>query len=267
LELREERERLVMASDFAHPAERALAQVFDRHGIAWRYEPHTFVLERDGDGNVREAFTPDFFLPDLGLYVECTVMRQAHTGRKRRKARLAKERAGAIVEIMFRRDFERLGRTWGLEGLAEAGRVGGDVSFAPAAGTTRTGVTEPARMVETREIFDLGVEERPGTAVVTVVGDVDLHSAPFLRDELASLADGDVRTVVLDLAGATFLDSMALGVILAAKKRLASDHGRLEVVVSTPDIRRIFEITMLDRILDLHDTREDALRGGGPATV
>ena len=75
---------------FAHPVERELARVFDEHGIAWEYEPHTFVLERAADGTVREAFTPDFYLPHLGVYIECTVLRQALTSRKRRKARKAR---------------------------------------------------------------------------------------------------------------------------------------------------------------------------------
>lgn len=111
-----------MPEDFAHPVERALARLFDAHGIAWEYEQHTIVLERDENGEILEAFTPDFFLPDLELYLECTVMRQSLTGRKRRKVRLARERAGANVEILFRRDFERLARRWGLTELAEAGR-------------------------------------------------------------------------------------------------------------------------------------------------
>jgi hypothetical protein len=59
--------------------ERELARVFDAHGVRWLYEPHTLVLEHDPDGMVREAFTPDFYLPDLGLYVECTVARQRLT--------------------------------------------------------------------------------------------------------------------------------------------------------------------------------------------
>ncbi|HXG76172.1 MAG TPA: hypothetical protein VNJ53_06350 [Gaiellaceae bacterium] len=108
---------------FAHPVERELARLFDAHGIAWEYEPHTFVLERDGDGTVREAFTPDFYLPELGLYVECTVMRQDLTSRKRRKARKARERAGLTVEILFRRDFDRLARRWHLPELARAVRA------------------------------------------------------------------------------------------------------------------------------------------------
>lgn len=106
--------------EFAHPVERALARLFDEHGVAWEYEPHTFVLEEDEDGHVLEAFTPDFFLPDLGLYVECTVMRQSLTSRKRRKVRKARERTGATVEILFRRDFDRLAERWQLRELGEA---------------------------------------------------------------------------------------------------------------------------------------------------
>ena len=109
---------------FAHPVERELARVFDEHGIRWLYEPHTFVLERNANGSVREAFTPDFFLPELGLYVECTVMRQAHTNRKRRKALKARAQRGVTVEILFRRDFERLARRWKLAELARATRPG-----------------------------------------------------------------------------------------------------------------------------------------------
>jgi anti-sigma B factor antagonist len=252
---------------FAHPAERALARVFDRHGIAWRYEPHTFVLERDEDGTVRQAFTPDFFLPELGLYVECTVMRQALTSRKRRKARLTAERTGALVEIMFRRDFERLGRRWGLTELAEAGRPDGDVSTARSRGMSFAAVSESARMLENRESFCIDVEQGSTAAVVTVGGDVDLHSAPLLRDQLAAAVDGGAHSIVLDLSDATFLDSMALGVILSAKKRLTAEQGHLEVVVPTPEIRRIFEITMLDRVLDLHETQAEALRASGDAAV
>jgi anti-sigma B factor antagonist len=249
-----------MAVDFAHPSERALARVFDKHGIAWLYEPHTIVLERDEDGTVREAFTPDFFLPDLGLYVECTVMRQALTTRKRRKARLAKERTGAVIEIMFRRDFERLGLRWGRAEPVKPPRDDGDVSAAAMQGRKTTAVGEPARMLESRESFRIAVEQLQSSTLVVVGGDVDLHSAPLLRDELTLLADADVREIVLDLSDATFLDSMALGVILAAKKRVTAQHGRLELVVPAPEIRRIFEITMLDRVFDLHESQEEATR-------
>ena len=88
---------------FAHPVEHELARLFDAHGVRWLYEPHTFVLEQDPDGTVREAFTPDFYLPDLGLYVECTVARQRLTNRKRQKVRKVRARNGVRVEVLFGR--------------------------------------------------------------------------------------------------------------------------------------------------------------------
>ncbi len=105
------------APAFAHPVEREFARLLDAHGIEWLYEPHTFVLERDEHGRVREAFTPDFFLPDLDLYVECTVMRQARTNRKRRKVLRTRREAGVSVEILYRRDLDRLARRWRLHRL------------------------------------------------------------------------------------------------------------------------------------------------------
>ena len=96
-----------MEPGFAHPVERDLAQIFDDLGIAWEYEPTTFVLERDADGRVREAFTPDFYLPELDVYVECTTMRQKLTTRKNRKLRKLREQ-GVVVTVLYRRDFERL---------------------------------------------------------------------------------------------------------------------------------------------------------------
>lgn len=102
---------------FAHPVEREFARLLDAHGIAWLYEPHTFVLERDEEGRIREAFTPDFYLPDLDLYVECTVMRQPLTNRKRRKALRTRRQTGISVEILYRRDLDRLARRWSLHRL------------------------------------------------------------------------------------------------------------------------------------------------------
>lgn len=97
-----------MKPPFAHPVELAFAAILDAHGIRWEYEPRTFVLETDGEGNVVEAVVPDFYLPDIDLYVECTVMRQGATTRKNRKLRKLRARYGVTVTILYRRDFERL---------------------------------------------------------------------------------------------------------------------------------------------------------------
>jgi anti-anti-sigma factor len=246
---------------FAHPVELALARLFDEHGIAWEYEPHTFVLEWDADGTVREAFTPDFFLPEIGAYVECTVMRPAYASRKRRKARRVRERAGAVVEIMFKRDVDRLAQRWGLPALAAAGRAAPEVSSADARGTESRSMSHQTGALESGARVRIETKRSGEAWVVTVVGDLDLHSAPELRDRLASLADTGAKHVVVDLSECEFLDSMGLGVLLGAKKRMARDGRELHLVVTSPDVRRIFEITMLDRVLDLHTTRAEALNG------
>lgn len=84
--------------------------MLDASGIPWAYEPHTFVLEHDDAGNVVEAFTPDFFLPDAGMYVECTTADRALMARKRRKVRRARELHGLLITLHERDDLERLHR-------------------------------------------------------------------------------------------------------------------------------------------------------------
>jgi len=99
--------------EFAHPVERELAAIFDELEIPWEYEPHTFVLERDTDGKVAEAFTPDFYLPEQDMYVEVTTMRQRLTTRKNRKIRKLRGQ-GKLVTVLYRRDFERLRAKYGF---------------------------------------------------------------------------------------------------------------------------------------------------------
>ena len=106
--------------EFAHPVEREYARLLDEHGIAWEYEPRTFVLERNPDGTIHEAFTPDFYLPDQDLFVETTVMRQRLTSRKNRKVRKLRDRHGVLVTVLYRRDLIRLARRWGLAALERA---------------------------------------------------------------------------------------------------------------------------------------------------
>jgi hypothetical protein len=70
---------------------------------------------------VVEAVAPDFYLPDLDVYVECTVMRQPATTRKNRKLRKLRARYGVTVTILYRRDFERLRDVYRLPILLEPG--------------------------------------------------------------------------------------------------------------------------------------------------
>src|SRR3954470_237786 len=100
---------------FANPAELEYAKVLDWYGIPWAYEPTTFVLERDEQGRVIEAFTPDFYLPDQDLYLEVTVMKQSLVTRKNRKLRKLREQYPHIkIKLFYERDFERIATRYGL---------------------------------------------------------------------------------------------------------------------------------------------------------
>ena len=93
---------------FAHNAEYELARILDFYGIDWQYEPRTFPLRWDR-GHVTEAFSPDFYLPDLNLYVELTTLKAGLTAEKNRKMRLLKELYPEVNVILLKKqDYLRL---------------------------------------------------------------------------------------------------------------------------------------------------------------
>jgi anti-sigma B factor antagonist len=106
------------------------------------------------------------------------------------------------------------------------------------------------------------VESFAGGLVVTLSGELDAYDAPALRtafSDAATAAGG--TTVVLDLAAVTFLDSTALGAVVGLLRRVRESGGRLRVVLPETEARRIFELTALDRSLDVWPSRESALDG------
>ncbi len=110
--------------------------------------------------------------------------------------------------------------------------------------------------------IEFHVEEdhpRRGTVVLAVHGEADLHVAPELRERIAHATREGASELVLDLTQTTFVDSMTLGVLLGGLKRLRDDGGRLRLVVDRPDIRRIFEITLLDGLFPIHASLDEAL--------
>ena len=90
--------------------------MLDFYRVPWDYEPRTFVLERDDEGRVLEAFTPDFYLPEQDLFLEITVMKQRLVTRKNRKLRRLRERyPGVQVKLFYKRDIERLAQRYRLD--------------------------------------------------------------------------------------------------------------------------------------------------------
>jgi hypothetical protein len=101
---------------FANQAELECAKILDYYGVPWEYEPRTFVLERDEQGNALEAFTPDFYLPEQDLFVEITVMKQSLVTRKNRKLRKLRLLHPEVrIKLFYKRDIERLAQRYNLE--------------------------------------------------------------------------------------------------------------------------------------------------------
>jgi anti-sigma B factor antagonist len=100
------------------------------------------------------------------------------------------------------------------------------------------------------------IEEREGAnpPVIAVAGEIDVATAPQLREYLHRvIARGD-STIVLDLLDVSFLDSTALGVLVGALKRCRELGGDLHVVVTDPRIMKIFEITGLTKVFPIADS-------------
>jgi hypoxanthine phosphoribosyltransferase len=127
---------------FAHASEAELARILDFYGVGWEYEPRTFPLMWNLRGEVVESFTPDFFLPELDLYVELTTLRQKLVRKKNRKLRRMRELYPDVrVKLLYGKDFRALLLKFGRIGLADA--------FSGTVGQTTpprdAGTTTPAR--------------------------------------------------------------------------------------------------------------------------
>lgn len=108
--------------------------------------------------------------------------------------------------------------------------------------------------------MDLGIDvtDRGDWAVLSVTGEIDVATAPQLREELVELvADGRNR-IVVDLSGVDFLDSTGLGVLVGGLKRVRTHDGELSLACAQPRVRRVFEITGLTQVFPIHETVDAA---------
>lgn len=108
--------------------------------------------------------------------------------------------------------------------------------------------------------FDVSEIDRDGTPVLEVRGEVDVSTAPELREKLLALAEQGRTIAVVDLSEVSFVDSTALGVLVSGVKRLRSAGGDLRLVVTQPRISKVFEITGLTDVFHIYATAEEAVR-------
>src|SRR5215204_5054702 len=100
-----------------------------------------------------------------------------------------------------------------------------------------------------------------GWTVVSVYGELDVATSPTLRERLISLVGKGSARLVLDLEGVDFLDSTGLGTIISALKRARTHGGDMRLVCTQPRIKRLFEITGLDKAVPLMPTLDAAVTG------
>ena len=117
--------------------------------------------------------------------------------------------------------------------------------------------------------FGIDVTERDGCTVVAVKGEVDLATAPTLKNRLLELVANGSREIVVDLSSTDFLDSTGLGAVVAAYKRVRAHEGNLSLVATAARVKRVFEITNLDRVVPICGSVDEACAKAqaGPAAA
>jgi hypothetical protein len=109
------------AARFAHASEAELARILDFYQVQWRYEPDIFPISWNSSGAVVESFAPDFYLPEIDIYLELTTLKQSLVRKKNRKLRWLRLLYPEIrIKLLYARDFRALMVKYGrLEFLSQ----------------------------------------------------------------------------------------------------------------------------------------------------
>lgn len=97
--------------------------------------------------------------------------------------------------------------------------------------------------------------------VVSVSGEIDVYTAAVLREQLGTLIDDGHHDVVVDLTDVRFMDSTGLGVLVGALKKVRGFGGRLQLVIDSERLLKVFRITALTQVFTIHETLDEALGG------
>lgn len=108
----------------------------------------------------------------------------------------------------------------------------------------------------------LATREVGATTVVAVGGEIDVYTAPKLRDTITELVGAGVYQLVVDLEAVEFLDSTGLGVLVGGLKKVRAHDGSLRLVCTQDRLLKIFRITGLAKVFEIHDTAEAAVAAG-----
>jgi anti-sigma B factor antagonist len=99
--------------------------------------------------------------------------------------------------------------------------------------------------------------------VISLAGEVDLYTAPEFKQQLLEVVGQGSKEVIVDFSDTSFFDSTTLGVLVGGVKRLRPNGGRLSLVCSDRNITKIFEITGLNKVFDIYESRDAAVESIG----
>jgi anti-sigma B factor antagonist len=148
---------------------------------------------------------------------------------------------------------------------SRAARRGTSARSTAAPETNSNGPSRSARRVTpgASRRFDAVIEPLDsGAHVVSVMGEVDLATAPALEQTLLGVAEDRADEVIVDLTGCSFLDSNGLKALLATRARLERSNRRLALVLSNPNVLRIFQITQSDELFEFYPSLVAAAGNG-----
>ena len=133
-----------MTAQFAHASEAEMSRILDFYVVRWEYEPHTFPILWNQDGDVVESFSPDFWLPDLEMYLELTTLRQKLVRKKNRKLRRLRELYPSVnIKLFYARDFRALMLKYGKLALFDE-LSGSSGQVVPGSADVATGLSAVA---------------------------------------------------------------------------------------------------------------------------
>jgi anti-sigma B factor antagonist len=102
--------------------------------------------------------------------------------------------------------------------------------------------------------------------IISIDGELDMYTAPRLKDALGEGVAEGYKKVVVDLTRVGFLDSTTLGILVGGLRRLRSEEGELHLVVDHPHLAKMFRITGFDGVFSIHKTVDEAVAAGSPAS-
>ena len=114
--------------------------------------------------------------------------------------------------------------------------------------------------------LDLQTSERDGHSVLSLRGEIDVYTAPLLRQAILDLVEQGRLNVVIDMTEVDFLDSTGLGVLVEGLKRVRTRDGTFAIVATQDKILKIFDITGLNKAFPIHGTLDEAV-GAAAAPV